>query len=88
MADLVEPNYGPTAESSEVELFTEEDIPWDEIAFPTVYKTLKYFLEDRKKGNFPFREEAIKLYEDGEYRETQDNGDRYDYKFYSIEEDE
>ena len=49
------------AESSEVELFTEEDIPWDEIAFPTVYKTLKYFLEDRKKGNFPFREEAIKL---------------------------
>ena len=31
--------------------------------------------------------EAIKLYEDGEYRETQDNGDRYDYKFYSIEED-
>ena len=50
-----------TAESSEVELFTEEDIPWDEIAFPTVYKTLKYFLEDRKKGNFPFREEAIKL---------------------------
>ena len=61
LADLVEPNYGPTAESSEVELFTEEDIPWDEIAFPTVYKTLKYFLEDRKKGNFPFREEAIKL---------------------------
>ena len=33
------------------------------------------------------KEEAIKLYEDGEYRETQDNGDRYDYKFYSIEED-
>ena len=52
LADLVELNYGPTAESSEVELFTEEDIPWDEIAFPTVYKTLKYFLEDRKKVIF------------------------------------
>ena len=33
------------------------------------------------------KEEAIKLYEDGEYRDVQDNGDRYDYKFYSIEED-
>ena len=33
------------------------------------------------------KEEAIKLYEDGEYYETEDNGDRYDYKFYSIQED-
>ena len=33
--------------------------------------------------------EAIKLYENGEYDETEyvDDGDRYDYKFYSIEED-
>ena len=33
--------------------------------------------------------EAIKLYENGEYDETDyvDDGDRYDYKFYSIEED-
>ena len=33
--------------------------------------------------------EAIKLYENGEYDETEyvDEGDRYDYKFYSIEED-
>ena len=32
------------------------------------------------------KEEAIKLYENGEYNETQyvDDGDRYDYKFYSI----
>ncbi len=33
------------------------------------------------------KEEAIKLYENGEYNETQyvDDGDRYDYKFYSID---
>tara|TARA_A100001201_G_C3948739_1_gene158949 strand:- start:186 stop:362 length:177 start_codon:yes stop_codon:yes gene_type:complete len=36
------------------------------------------------------KEEAMKLYESGEYDETEyvDDGDRYDYKFYSIEEDE
>ena len=35
------------------------------------------------------KEEAMKIYENGEYNETQyvDDGDRYDYKFYSIEED-
>ena len=35
------------------------------------------------------KEEAIKIYENGEYDETEydDYGDRYDYKFYSIEED-
>jgi|TARA_Y100000289_G_C3832407_1_gene104287 hypothetical protein len=33
------------------------------------------------------KEEAIKLYEDGDYKETDIDGtDRYDYKFHSIEE--
>ncbi len=33
------------------------------------------------------KEEAIKLYEDGDYQETDVDGtDRYDYKFHSIEE--
>ena len=36
------------------------------------------------------KEEAIKLYEIGEYDETDyvDDGDRYDYKLYSIREDD
>ena len=34
-------DFGPTPESSEVKLFKFDDIPWSELAFPTVIKTLK-----------------------------------------------
>tara|TARA_Y200000002_G_C22680849_1_gene664017 strand:+ start:2521 stop:3057 length:537 start_codon:yes stop_codon:yes gene_type:complete len=61
IAKLTEPKFGPTPESSEVALFTEEEIPWDEIAFPTVYKTLKHFFEDSKTNTFEYKEEEIKL---------------------------
>lgn len=62
LAELGDESFGPTSESSEVELFDEKDIPWDQIAFPTVTKTLKYYFEDKKKGDFPFREEALNLW--------------------------
>ena len=62
LADLGNESFGPTSESSAVELFDEKDIPWDQIAFPTVTKTLKYYFEDRKIRDFPFREEALKLW--------------------------
>ena len=61
IADLLDDNYGPTSESIEVKLFDPIDIPWDEIAFPTVYKTLKYYLADLETGSFKFKEEDIKL---------------------------
>lgn len=51
-ARLLEASYAAGSESLEVELFKEEDIPWDNIAFPTVKKTLELFLADRKKGVF------------------------------------
>ena len=62
LADLLDDNYGPTFESSDVRLFDINDILWDEIAFPTVKKTLEYYIEDLKKGDFIFREEDIKLW--------------------------
>ena len=62
LADLGEEKFGPTSESSEVKLFKQDEIPWDEIAFPTVTKTLKYYFDDISTGNFPFREEALKLW--------------------------
>lgn len=43
-------HFGPTAESSEVRLMREDEIPWDEIAFPTIYNGLKFFFEDRARG--------------------------------------
>ena len=36
LAELLDDNFGPTIESSEVKLFSIKDILWDEIAFPTV----------------------------------------------------
>ena len=62
LADLGDEKFGPTPESSEVKLFKQDEIPWDEIAFPTVSKTLKYYFDDISSGNFPFREEALKLW--------------------------
>ena len=35
-------------------LIEEQDIPWDELAFPSVRYTLQCFLEDRRKGAFGF----------------------------------
>ena len=62
LADLLDDNFGPTFESSDVQLFDTKDILWDEIAFPTVKKTLEYYIEDLKKNEFIFREEDIKLW--------------------------
>ena len=62
LADLLDEDFGPTSESSEVRLFSIDEILWDEIAFPTVTKTLEYYIEDLEKGNYIFREEDIKLW--------------------------
>lgn len=44
LADLIDGTYAAGTESLEVELFAPEDIPWDNIAFKTVTKTLKHYL--------------------------------------------
>jgi len=45
-------HFGPTHESSEVCLMHESEIPWDEIAFPTVWHGLRLFFADRSAGQF------------------------------------
>jgi ADP-ribose pyrophosphatase YjhB (NUDIX family) len=51
-ARLLDQNFGPGAESLEVQLFREDQIPWDEIAFRTVATTLRLFFQDRAHGAF------------------------------------
>lgn len=51
-AQLIDGQFGVGVESLESELFDEEAIPWDEISFPTVKRTLQQFFEDRKSGKF------------------------------------
>ncbi len=54
-ATMPNAEFAPGAESLETELFAEEDIPWEELAFPTVIKTLRYYFSDRASGEFPVR---------------------------------
>ncbi len=42
-----ENDFSPGIESLETQLFTEADIPWDELAFPVVRDTLKNYFADR-----------------------------------------
>lgn len=53
-AQLLDLDFSPGAESLEVELFEEKDIPWDELAFRPVRYTLQHYFADRKAGNFQF----------------------------------
>jgi ADP-ribose pyrophosphatase YjhB (NUDIX family) len=52
-AHLVDGKFGVGAESLECRLFKEADIPWDELAFPSVKRTLQYYFADRQRGEFP-----------------------------------
>jgi ADP-ribose pyrophosphatase YjhB (NUDIX family) len=53
-ARLLDPDIRAGAETLEVRLFAEPDIPWDEIAFATVRNTLTHYYSDRKQGEFRF----------------------------------
>ncbi|CAN5840106.1 NUDIX hydrolase [soil metagenome] len=55
-ATLLDINYAAGTESLDVQLFSEHDMPWNDMAFPTVSHTLKFFFEDLAKvkqgGNY------------------------------------
>ncbi len=48
---MVGEHFGPTPESSEVQLMHEDEIPWKEIAFPTIRYSLEHFFALRRAGN-------------------------------------
>lgn len=56
---LIQPHYAPGAESLETCLFQESDIPWSELAFSTVRRTLEAFLADRRRGDFSVHVETL-----------------------------
>jgi ADP-ribose pyrophosphatase YjhB (NUDIX family) len=49
-AKLPEPKFGPAPESLEVGLFTEDEIPWSDIAFRSVDFALRRYFDDRRLG--------------------------------------
>ncbi|MCU7797013.1 MAG: NUDIX hydrolase [Candidatus Thiodiazotropha sp. (ex Myrtea spinifera)] len=52
---LLDLDFGAGAESLDVGLFEEHEIPWDEIAFPVVRETLRLYFKDREQADFPLR---------------------------------
>ncbi|HVF63607.1 MAG TPA: NUDIX hydrolase [Casimicrobiaceae bacterium] len=54
-ARLLDLEFGPGPESLEVRLFDEADIPWPDLAFRTIARTLRNLFLDRKWGTFPLR---------------------------------
>ena len=60
LGEMVNGEYAVGDESADVGLFSEEEIPWDELAFPTIGRTLKFFFQDRANGNdYPIRTQDI-----------------------------
>lgn len=51
-SNLVDLNFSPGLESLDVKLFSESEIPWDDIAFPTVSRTLSLFFKDLAENRF------------------------------------
>ncbi|HWJ36520.1 MAG TPA: NUDIX domain-containing protein [Steroidobacteraceae bacterium] len=49
-ARLLTPEFAPGPESLEVGLYTQADIPWSDLAFPSGEFTLRKFFEDRAAG--------------------------------------
>ena len=58
-ANLLDLDFYAGIESLDVQLFDEEDIPWDQLAFKTIERTLKQFFKDRKTDHFPVHNSVI-----------------------------
>ncbi|HYE34101.1 NUDIX hydrolase [Methylocaldum sp.] len=58
-ARMLEERYSAGSETLEARLFREDEIPWADISFETVYRSLRLFFADRKEGRYVFRMEDI-----------------------------
>ncbi len=59
--DVDDGAFGVGPESFETDLYTEQDIPWSEIAFPVVNETLKAYFQDVQRDNYPVQVSTIDL---------------------------
>ena len=59
--EVLDGHFGAGSESLESKLYSEADIPWDELAFPVVIEMLREFFEDRKTQEFPVRNSTIRF---------------------------
>ena len=60
-AEMAREEYAAGVESLEVKLFDEADIPWSELAFHTVRRTLECFFNDRRRQVFPVHTDCLSV---------------------------
>ena len=51
--------YGAGQESLECGLYAEDEIPWDELAFRSIRRTIEHYYADRKTGHFGLHVETL-----------------------------
>jgi ADP-ribose pyrophosphatase YjhB (NUDIX family) len=51
-ARLLDTAFAPGAESLEAKLFSRDEVPWEQIAFRTVRRTLECWFDDHARGQF------------------------------------
>lgn len=51
--------FGVGPESLECGLYAENEVPWDELAFPVVHETLRDYFAERGEGVFPVKVSAL-----------------------------
>jgi len=54
-AKLLDLDFSAGEETDDVRLFGEDEVPWDQLAFPVITQTLKHYFTDRVDDNFPVR---------------------------------
>lgn len=58
-ATLLDSRFECGDESLEARLFEEDELPWNELSFPTVIATLRQHVRDRASGQFGFHRHTI-----------------------------
>ena len=56
---LLDTDFAAGVESLETALFSEDDIPWPELAFGSVTRCLAAYFADRRAGGFRFHEDEL-----------------------------
>jgi ADP-ribose pyrophosphatase YjhB (NUDIX family) len=57
---LLDLEFSAGNETLETRLFSEQEIPWETLAFASIVRTLRHYFEDRLTGQFPLRTGTIR----------------------------
>ena len=58
-AQLIDGKFGAGEETIESKLFAEHEIPWEQLAFPSVERTLRHYFADKKQQDYPMHLETL-----------------------------